>query len=156
MHRQEKIEQFTDRLIKHLGLEAKIAYMQLSNVFRYEGLVDFCFGMYFDEDALSLVRDNVVFRLENKDGQLVAVKPQPMDVFQRMIDKLQVKISPREQYMPPISSQGNPDAERNLNKGSSEEERAQSTHLKKDNFETLPKGMHRLLLVCVPEGATEQ
>jgi len=56
MNRQDKIEHFTERLIRHLGLEAKVAFMQLSNVYRDEGLVDFCFGMYFDEDAFAIFR----------------------------------------------------------------------------------------------------
>ena len=77
--------------------------MQLGNVYRDEGLVDYCFGMYFDEDAFTIIRENVVFRLENKEKQLVSVKPQPMEVFQRMIDKNPVKINPQERYLPPIS-----------------------------------------------------
>jgi len=103
MNRHEKIEQFTERLIKHIGLEAKVAFMQLSNVYREEGLVDFCFGMYFDEDAFAVVRENIVFRLENKDKKLVTVKPQPMEIFQRMIDKNPIKVNPQEHYLPPIS-----------------------------------------------------
>lgn len=76
--------------------------MQLSNVYRDEGLVDYCFGMYFDEDALSIVRENVVFRLETKDKQIVLVKPQPMEVFQRMLDKNPVKVNAEEKYIPPL------------------------------------------------------
>jgi len=44
-----------------------------------------------------------VFRLHNKDKKLVMVKPQPMEIFQRMIDKNPIKVNPQERYLPPIS-----------------------------------------------------
>jgi hypothetical protein len=34
MSRQEEIDSFNNRIIKHIGLKSKVAYVQLSNVYK--------------------------------------------------------------------------------------------------------------------------
>lgn len=63
--------------------------MQLSNVFRDEQ-VEYCIGLMFDEDAYRIVRDNVVFRLQDKKGTMCNYKPIPCEIFQRYLEKNQV------------------------------------------------------------------
>ena len=54
MPRAEKIDDYFARLIKTFELTDKIAYMQISNVYK-ENLVDVGIGFYHDIDALRII-----------------------------------------------------------------------------------------------------
>lgn len=75
--------------------------MQLSNVFKDE-LVEYSIGFLYDEDAYRIVRDNVVFRLQDKKGIIANYKPIPGEIFQRYLDKNKVVPADKEIFIPPI------------------------------------------------------
>lgn len=97
--RSESIDAFIERILREWNLEGKVAYMQLSNVFKDE-LVEYSVGFMYDEDAYRIVRDNVVFRMEAKGGAIVNVKPTVSEMFQRYLEKNPIVVADKETYIP--------------------------------------------------------